>query len=75
MNKYTLRRFIASIITVPLAYAGYLFIWIILIAFGGEGRFVDFQENLPIIAFAWVLGWTLGPDLERYIERRQVQRD
>lgn len=75
MNKYTLRRFIASIITVPLAYIGYLLLWVVLIGLGAEGRFVDFQENLPYIAFAWVIGWTLGPDIERIIERRQAVRD
>lgn len=75
MNKYTLRRFFASIITVPLAYAGYLAIWVILIAFGAEGRFVDFLQNLPTIGMVWVLAWTFGPDIERYIERRSAKRD
>jgi hypothetical protein len=75
MNKYTLRRFIVSIITVPLAYIGYLLLWVILIGLGAEGRFVDFQDNLPFIAFAWVLGWTLIPDIERYVENRQADRD
>jgi hypothetical protein len=75
MNKYTIRRFIASIITVPLAYTGYLLLWVILIGLGAEGRFSDFQMNLPYVAFAWVLGWTLIPDIERYMERRETQRD
>lgn len=75
MNKYTLRRFIVSIITVPLAYIGYLLLWVILIGLGAEGRFVDFQDNLPFIAFAWVLGWTFIPDIERYVENRQANRE
>lgn len=75
MNKYTIRRFFASIITVPLAYTGYLLLWVILIGLGAEGRFVDFQMNLPYIAFAWVLGWTIVPDIERIIERRKAARD
>lgn len=75
MNKYTIRRFFLSIITVPLAYTSYLVLWVVLIALGAEGRFADFQQNLPTIAVAWVVGWTFIPDVERFIERREALRD
>lgn len=74
MNKYTFRRFIASTITVPLAIAAYFLLWAVLIAAGAEGTFTSFQSNLPFISVAWVLGWTFGPDLGRYLERQEAAR-
>ena len=75
MNKYTIRRFIASIITIPIALTGYFLIWALLIGYGAVGTFEQFKDNLPLISVAWVLAWTFGPDIERYIERRNAQRD
>lgn len=75
MNKYTFRRFIASIITIPLAIAGYFLLWAVLIAGGADGTFAAFQSNLPFISVAWVLGWTFGPDFMRYMERQESARE
>lgn len=75
MNKYTIRRFIASIITVPLAWGVYFLLWATLIMAGAYGTFETFQENLPYIAIVWVLGWTFGPQYLRYMERKDAERE
>ena len=69
MNKYTFRRFIASVITIPVALVGYGIIWGLLLALGA-GDNGAFYGNLPLIGIVWVLAWTFGPDLERYFEKK-----
>jgi hypothetical protein len=75
MNKYTLRRFIASVITTPIAIGLYFLLWAVLIGYGAVGTFTQFQENLPLISLGWVLAWTFGPDLMRYMEKRDADRE
>lgn len=75
MNKYTFRRFIASIITIPIAMGLYLLLWVGLIAYGAEGTFQTYQENLSLISVVWVLAWTFGPDVTRYLEKREQNQD
>ena len=68
MNKYTFRRFIGSIITIPVALAGYFVIWAVLIGAGAYGTLDAFTSNLPTIAVVWVLAWTFGPDIQRKLD-------
>lgn len=75
MNKYTLRRFIASIITIPVGIAAYFMLWAFLIGMGAEGDFATFKYNLPLISVGWVLAWTFGVDLERYFEKKDRERE
>jgi hypothetical protein len=75
MNKYTFRRGIASIITIPVGIAAYFVLWALLIGLGAEGTFSQFQYNLPLISVMWVIGWTFGPDLFRYFEQRDAERE
>lgn len=72
MNKFTFRRFIASVITVPIGIAAYFLLWVILIAYGADGTLSMFQSNLPLISVAWVLAWTFGPDIARSLEKRET---
>lgn len=74
MNKYTFRRFIASVITIPVGIAAYFLLWAFLIGMGAEGSFSTFQYNLPLISVMWVLGWTFGVDLMRYFEKQDQKR-
>lgn len=75
MNKYTLRRFIAGIITIPVALGTYFLLWAGLIAFGAEGTFETFKGNLPLISVVWVLAWAFGPDVMRYLEKREQEHN
>lgn len=75
MNKYTVRRFIASIITIPVGLAAYFLLWAGLIAFGAEGTMETFLGNLPLISVMWVIAWTFGPDFMRYLEKREQRQD
>lgn len=75
MNKYTFRRFIAGIITTPIAMGLYFLLWAVLIAGGAEGTFETFKENLPLISVMWVIAWTFGPDFMRYLEKREQEQN
>lgn len=71
MNKYTLRRFIASIITAPLAIVAYGLLWFILLAAGAHDNGA-FYDNLWFIAIVWVLAWTFTTDVLNYLERKGI---
>jgi len=75
MNKYTFRRFIFGLITIPIAMGLYFLVWLWLIACGAQGTFAEFKDNLPLISAVWVVGWTFGPQIIGYFEKLVGEHD
>jgi hypothetical protein len=61
--KFVIRRFIAGLITTPLAWAGYFVLYMTLVALGTGpvGSYLDAVDEFPVIAFAWIAGWVFSP--------------
>lgn len=59
--KYGIRRALFSLVTLPLAFAGYgaLYFGLGVLAATSTASVQGWAANLPSVAAVWVLGWVL----------------
>jgi hypothetical protein len=65
--KFYVRRFIASLLALPIVLGAY-FLFVALLAGFSVGGGFDYTVLYPI-AFVWVVLFTIAPDFWRFVNR------
>jgi hypothetical protein len=69
LNKFHLRRFIASLITAPVVAGAYILLWFALVMLGATGNYEMALNAVPSILVVWVLGVTFWTEFHSFVMR------
>jgi hypothetical protein len=69
LNKFHLRRFIASLIASPILAGLYLAMWFLLTMLGAGGNYEMAMNAVPSILVVWVLLFTFWTEFYNFVER------
>jgi len=69
LNKFHLRRFIASLVVSPLIVGGYLAMWFALVMLGAGGDYEMAMNAVPTIIVVWILVATFWTEFYSFVMR------
>jgi len=69
LNKFHLRRFIASLLATPLVAGTYLAMWFALTMLGAGGNYEMAMNAVPTIIVVWILVMTFWTEFYSFAMR------
>ena len=69
LNKFHLRRLIASLLVSPLIVGAYLAMWFVLVMLGATGNYEMAMNAVPSLVVVWVLLMTFWTEFYSFVNR------
>jgi hypothetical protein len=69
LNKFHLRRFIASLLVSPLIVGAYFAMWFALVMLGANGNYQIAMNAVPSLVVVWVLLMTFWTEFYSFVMR------